>query len=405
MVWYVAAGYKLPAGIEAYLLHYASEMRNHGFETRLIVFAELPANKHRYLQALEARGIRIESLNERVGTRAAIRTAALWLPWAVARLLKHHERPVGSALKTWVLVNEAVRELAAMIRRGRPDIIHVKGRLPTNAWAVFPSGRTIYHHALMGTVEPCWNEKEVEDFRTFLHRIARVFTPGEGVARTMAREFRIERPIDAVFAMVPDEVGPANVRYVSRTDSGTETGAGPLRFGILCRFTPQKGIKYILEALRRFKARRGDVHFLFAGQGELQPMIESFVRQHELTHVRVAPVSRPADSLNEMDVFVHPGLDEAMPVSIVEAFMCGRPCIATPVGGTPDLVRDGVEGFLVEPGKADLILNRMERFADMPVGELRAFQERARARYEEVCRPEAVGKLVARHYREMLDEI
>ena len=42
LVWYVAAAYGLPAGIEAHILHYATEMRNHGFETRVVVLRPLP---------------------------------------------------------------------------------------------------------------------------------------------------------------------------------------------------------------------------------------------------------------------------------------------------------------------------------------------------------------------------
>jgi len=398
LVWYVAAGYRLPAGIEAYLLHYATEMRNHGFDTRIVVFFPLPAEKHRYLNAVEARHIPITSLYTKGAVRAALCFAMLYVPWMLYAGLIKRQRPWARNLREWARNRCAVKLLDNMIRRERPDIIHVKGRLADNAWPVFPSERTVYHHALMGTVEPCWNERETANFRRFLHRTARVFTPGSGVAGTMAREFRIERSIDPLFVMAPDEVGGEAVAQYFRAPSA----ASPLRFGILCRFMEQKGIRYILEALRAFKARHGDVHFLFAGQGDLREMIETFVREHELTHVRVAEVSRPPDVLKDMDVFVHPGLDEAMPVSIVEAFMCARPCITTPVGGTPDLVREGVEGFLVAPARADLILACMERFARMPGGEFLEFQKRARARYEEVCRPECVGRIVARHYRAIL---
>jgi glycosyltransferase involved in cell wall biosynthesis len=103
-----------------------------------------------------------------------------------------------------------------------------------------------------------------------------------------------------------------------------------------------------------------------------------------------------------MDVFVHPSSSEAMPVSIVEALMQGLPCIATPVGGIPDLIREGVEGALVPVGDAVALADAMARFAGMAADELSAFRRRARARYEEVCRPEVVGAQVAAIYREIL---
>jgi glycosyltransferase involved in cell wall biosynthesis len=89
-------------------------------------------------------------------------------------------------------------------------------------------------------------------------------------------------------------------------------------------------------------------------------------------------------------------------MSIAEALMCGVPCIVCNVGGCADLVRDGVEGFVIEPRRADLIFDRMDRMARMGEEEFQGFQRRARARYEEVCLPAKVGAVVAEHYRAVM---
>jgi glycosyltransferase involved in cell wall biosynthesis len=105
-----------------------------------------------------------------------------------------------------------------------------------------------------------------------------------------------------------------------------------------------------------------------------------------------------------MDVFVHPSVDDAMPVSIAEALMCGIPCVVCRVGGCADLVRDGVEGFVIEPRRTDQILAALEKFAEMPAEEFAAYRQHARARYEEVCLPGSVGHIVAEHYRAVIRE-
>ena len=151
-----------------------------------------------------------------------------------------------------------------------------------------------------------------------------------------------------------------------------------------------------------YAERHGDVDFTFAGQGEMEGTIRQFAAAHGLENVRVRDVPSPVDVLKDIDVFVHPGIDDAMPVSIVEALMCGCPCVATRVGGIPDLIRDGVEGFLIQPGSAVEILRGMECFARMSAAELSEFNKRGRKRYEEACRPEKVGAVVAEHYREIL---
>jgi glycosyltransferase involved in cell wall biosynthesis len=220
------------------------------------------------------------------------------------------------------------------------------------------------------------------------------------VADTLGREFRIDRGIDPIFTMAPDEIGDEHLaEFLTPEPEGRGV---ELRFGILCRLTEQKGIPYILGALKRFKQRHGDVRFTFAGFGPLEQTIADFAASEGLDHVVIVPVTRPPEVLKEMDVFVHPGIDDAMPVSMVEALMCGRPCIGTRVGGVPDLVRDGVEGLLVEPRSAEQVFEAMDRFAAMPGQELAAFRRRARARYEQCCRPEKVGAVVEEHYRAIL---
>jgi glycosyltransferase involved in cell wall biosynthesis len=89
-------------------------------------------------------------------------------------------------------------------------------------------------------------------------------------------------------------------------------------------------------------------------------------------------------------------------MAIAEALMCGIPCIVCRVGGCADLVRDGVEGFVIEPKQTESIVVRMERFAAMRPEERSGFNTRARRRYEDVCQPGQVGAVVAKHYRETM---
>lgn len=177
------------------------------------------------------------------------------------------------------------------------------------------------------------------------------------------------------------------------------SGVRHIRFGILARLTEQKGISYLLEAIRQYRDRHGDVDFTFAGQGDCEPVIREFVASNTLSHVRVKRVTTATSVYDSLDVLVHPSIDDAMPMSIAEALMCSVPCIVCNVGGCADLVRDGIEGFVIEPRRTDLILDRMDRMARMDDPAFHGFRARARARYEEVCLPERVGAFVEGHYR------
>src|SRR5207253_3886335 len=64
-----------------------------------------------------------------------------------------------------------------------------------------------------------------------------------------------------------------------------------------------------------------------------------------------------------IDAVLLPAADEGTPVSVIEGLAAARPAVATRVGGVPDVVRDGIDGFLVEPGDVDGLADRLARLA------------------------------------------
>jgi glycosyltransferase involved in cell wall biosynthesis len=66
------------------------------------------------------------------------------------------------------------------------------------------------------------------------------------------------------------------------------------------------------------------------------------------------------------DAVVLPSGNEGTPVSAIEALAGGRPVVATRVGGVPDVIRDGVDGFLVESGDVEQLAGRLAELARDP---------------------------------------
>ena len=61
-----------------------------------------------------------------------------------------------------------------------------------------------------------------------------------------------------------------------------------------------------------------------------------------------------------------PSVNEGTPVSAIESLAAGRPVVATRVGGVPDVVEDGEDGFLVDPGSTEQLADRLEQLARDP---------------------------------------
>ena len=160
-------------------------------------------------------------------------------------------------------------------------------------------------------------------------------------------------------------------RVGSPDGNGQETrrllGIPPDRFvvGWIGRMTGVKRTDDVLMAVKRLRDQGVDAVLCMVGDGPDRDTVEH--RAHELGIVRdsfflgyqddVAPFYAAFDAL------ILPSANEGTPVSAIESLAGGRPVVATRVGGVPDVVRDGVDGFLVEPGDVDAMADRLAALA------------------------------------------
>ncbi len=401
-VWLMAAGFGVPGGIEAHILHYAVEMRRRGWDVRVVIFSDYPTPAHRFMDALDAEGVARLSLQTIGASRSHARYLSRLVPWMIMQALRGRTHGLD-ALRSWLVAQDQVAVFRKLYEGAPPDVIHVFGRLPHLAWSALPPERTIFHQMMTGDIDGVWTDAEIQGFVDFTDRCASFLVPGEGVAANLRRFFHVKGDMTPVFTLCPDAVGKDEARELIRMRSSRQSEENELRFGVICRLTEQKGISYLLDALLEFSKRHRGVRFAFAGEGDLENMIRVFITKHDLKNVTIEKVVDPVSFLSGIDVFVHPSVGDAMPMAIAEALMCGLPCIVSRVGGCPDLVRDGEDGFVIDPRQTEEILDRLERFASMSSEERSGFALRARERYESVCLPEAVGDVVEEHYRAIME--
>ena len=127
------------------------------------------------------------------------------------------------------------------------------------------------------------------------------------------------------------------------------------------RLSPEKGFLQFVEAASRIIAQHPQARFIQFGDGIERPLMEQRIKQLGLTNRFVlAGFRADLDAyLPWADVFVLPSYTEGLPNVLLEASAAGVPCVATAVGGSPEVVRDEHTGFLVEPGQPDVIANRV----------------------------------------------
>jgi glycogen synthase len=101
--------------------------------------------------------------------------------------------------------------------------------------------------------------------------------------------------------------------------------------------------------------------------------------------------------MESLDVFVMPSFSEGTPNSVVEAMACGKPIVASDVGGIPDMIGDE-SGILVPAGDVDALAKAMLRLAE-DADLRRNMGVAAKRRYQRLFSPSVVVPLMEETYR------
>ncbi len=127
------------------------------------------------------------------------------------------------------------------------------------------------------------------------------------------------------------------------------------------RFSPEKGFGVLIEAAHTICREDPTAGVVLFGEGPLRGELESRVAELGLAGRVVLPGFRAdLDSLiGGADVVVLPSYTEGLPNVALEASAAGVPVVATAVGGTPEAVADGVNGFLVPSGSASALATKI----------------------------------------------
>lgn len=150
------------------------------------------------------------------------------------------------------------------------------------------------------------------------------------------------------------------------------------------RLCEQKGHALLVEAVSRLVSSGIDVEVVFAGDGERRAEVEAMINAFGLNrHIRITgwlSGEQVRDELLAARALVLPSFAEGLPVVIMEAMALRRPVLTTYVGGIPELVNPGENGWLFPAGSIEDLATAMEKCLGLPVAELEDMGEKARKR-------------------------
>jgi glycosyltransferase involved in cell wall biosynthesis len=172
--------------------------------------------------------------------------------------------------------------------------------------------------------------------------------------------------------------------------------------GAAGRLSPEKGFDVLVRAAEQVVSEHPAAGFILFGDGPERAKLQKQINAAGLgANFILASFRADLDRfLPHFDLLVLPSYTEGMPNVVLEAFAAGVPVVATAVGGTPEVVEDGVSGFLVPPGDAEEMAGRILAALD-DADELPDMGRRGR-----LCVQEKFGfAMQAELYRELFDQL
>jgi glycosyltransferase involved in cell wall biosynthesis len=263
----------------------------------------------------------------------------------------------------------ALFSLTRVLRRIRPLIVHTHSSKAgiLGRWAARLAGVPVIVHSVHGFGFTPGQHPLVKRFLILLERWSSAFTQWvftdseanrqQGIALGLFTEDRS--------AMLPPGIDLRAIRAVriNRDDKRHSLGLDPAKplIGMVAPFKPQKSPLDFVRVASRVCRQRADAHFVMVGDGELRQAVEEEIRRLGLAQsITLTGWRRDVPEIMKcLDVFLLTSGWEGLPRVYLEALSCGVPAVGTCVDGAAEVVIDGVNGFLKEPGDVEGLADRV----------------------------------------------
>ena len=263
----------------------------------------------------------------------------------------------------------ALLALAWLLRRIKPAIVHThssKAGILGRA-AAWLAGVPVIIHTIHGFGFTRYQRAIVSRAFIALERLAAKVTTRFFAVSDVNRQLGVEIGLfpESRCAVIRSGVDVVTIQRleVDTTAKKRELGLEPGRpvVGMVAPMKPQKAPMDFVRVAARVAKKKPETQFLFVGDGELrQDMEAEIVRLDLAKSFRLAGWRRDVPAIMRcLDVFVLTSLWEGLPRVYLEALASGVPVVGTRVDGAAEVVRDGINGYLLAPGDVQGLAERV----------------------------------------------
>jgi glycosyltransferase involved in cell wall biosynthesis len=251
-----------------------------------------------------------------------------------------------------------------IINRERPHLIHLHSRRGADILGGIASRFT-------GT--PCLLTRRVDNPENrlvvrFKYRLYdRVITISEGIRQVLLSEGIPPDKVVTVHSAVDisSYSTPADLKWF-RGEFNIPVDAKVC--AVVAQFIKRKGHRYLFEAIPGILDKYPETVFLLFGKGPLERRLKKRCVEMGIANKVIFAGFR--DDLPRiypcLDVLIHPALMEGLSVALLQAAASGTPIVGTRAGGIPEIVKDGVNGFLIPPGDSRAMIRPVVEILGSP---------------------------------------
>ena len=291
--------------------------------------------------------------------------------------------------------------LIRIISAEQPDIVHVHSRRGADLWGAAAAWRMRIPAIITRRVDNPENP--------FLARLKyRFYKKIVTISKEIRRVLHAEGIPSEKIEVIPSAVDTQ--RFNTTCDQEwfrAEFGLKPKHrtIGMLAQFIPRKGHRFLISAAPEILSRCPEARILLFGKGPLQNSIRQQCSSQQLgDKVLFAGFRNDLERILPcLNIVVHPATLEGLGVSLLQSAAAGVPIVATRVGGIPEIIENGINGYLIEAGDIQAITNRVINLLEDPIKSKR-FGSCGRKKVESQFSIDKMAKSYLSLYRKVLAE-
>ena len=246
--------------------------------------------------------------------------------------------------KSPVVIRNVFKALQIILKKECITVIHTHHRMA----AFYARILAICHKCvLINTAHSYFYDKKIITNIVYRNRI-NLIACGEKVKDNLVDFFKIKSDKIEVIHNAIEEFNE-NIKDDSTIQKLKKDGH--FLIGNVSRLSKEKGVEYYIRAIPKVIKQHPEVRFLVIGSGDERDRLESIVKYLNVCDYVIFMGYRKdvQNIMSQLDLIVLSSLVEGFPLSPIEAFSVGKTIVATDVGGTTEIVKNGINGYIVPP--------------------------------------------------------